>query len=113
MNLELKKTLSTQVNESEGIIPLHSRRKRMASIVRPSTARIKLIVGAVVVSLTSIAFTTSAHAQRKVELSVDLSKAGPRIDRNLFGQFAEHLGSGVYEGIWVGPNSKIANTRGI
>lgn len=49
----------------------------------------------------------------KVKLSVDVSKTGPKIDRNLFGQFAEHLGYGVYEGIWVGPDSKIPNTRGI
>lgn len=49
----------------------------------------------------------------KVKLSVDVSKTGPKIDRNLFGQFAEHLGHGVYEGIWVGPDSRIPNTRGI
>src|SRR5690606_3530288 len=29
-----------------------------------------------------------------------------------YGQFAEHLGRGIYEGIWVGPKSKIPNTRG-
>jgi alpha-N-arabinofuranosidase len=40
-------------------------------------------------------------------------KAWAKIDRNIFGQFAEHLGQGVYEGIWVGPDSKIPNTRGI
>ena len=28
-------------------------------------------------------------------------------------QFAEHLGHGAYEGIWVGPGSSIPNTRGI
>jgi len=53
-----------------------------------------------------------ANAQ-KVELSVDASKSGPKIDRNIFGQFAEHLGHGIYEGIWVGPDSTIPNTRGI
>jgi len=52
-------------------------------------------------------------AQVKVQLSVDTSKPGPKIDRNIFGQFAEHLGYGVYEGIWVGPDSPIPNTRGI
>ena len=36
-----------------------------------------------------------------------------KIDRNLFGQFAENLGHGLYEGIWVGPDSPIPNTRGI
>ena len=54
----------------------------------------------------------NAGAQ-KVELSVDVSKSGPKIDRNIFGQFAEHLGHGIYEGIWVGPDSTIPNTRGI
>jgi len=48
-----------------------------------------------------------------VHLAVDASKTGAKIDRNLFGQFAEHLGTGVYEGIWVGKDSKIPNTRGI
>jgi alpha-N-arabinofuranosidase len=54
----------------------------------------------------------SVIAQR-VPLSVDASKAGAKIDRNIFGQFAEHLGYGIYEGIWVGPDSTIPNTRGI
>jgi len=53
-----------------------------------------------------------ARAQ-KVEFSVDSSKAGAKIDRNIFGQFAEHLGHGIYDGIWVGPDSTIPNTRGI
>ena len=53
-----------------------------------------------------------AHAQR-VELSVDLSNPGAKIDRNIFGQFAEHLGHGISDGIWVGPDSTIPNTRGI
>jgi alpha-N-arabinofuranosidase len=52
-------------------------------------------------------------AADKFALSVDTTKAGAKIDRNLFGQFAEHLGHGVYEGIWVGPDSAIPNTRGI
>ncbi len=50
---------------------------------------------------------------QKIDLSVDASKTGAKIDRNIFGQFAEHLGHGVYEGIWVGPDSTIPNTRGI
>ena len=32
---------------------------------------------------------------------------------NIYGQFVEHLGRGVYEGIWVGADSPIPNTRGI
>ncbi len=37
---------------------------------------------------------------------------GATFDKRLFGQFAEHLGTGIYGGIWVGPNSRIPNTRG-
>ena len=35
------------------------------------------------------------------------------INRNVYGQFAEHLGRLIYDGIWVGEDSKIPNTRGI
>jgi alpha-L-arabinofuranosidase len=35
------------------------------------------------------------------------------INRNIYGQFSEHLGRCVYEGMWVGPDSPIPNTRGI
>ena len=50
---------------------------------------------------------------QSTHLSIDATKAGAKIDRNLFGQFAENLGHGLYEGIWVGPDSPIPNTRGI
>jgi len=63
-------------------------------------------------SLALFVLTLSLHAQ-PVQLTVEAGKSGPKIDRNIFGQFAEHLGLGVYEGIWVGPDSKIPNTRGI
>ena len=35
------------------------------------------------------------------------------ISRYIYGQFAEHLGHGIYGGVWVGENSPIPNTRGI
>ena len=35
------------------------------------------------------------------------------IDKNIFGQFSEHLGHCIYEGIFVGENSPIPNTHGI
>ena len=82
-----------------------------------STAASKrsLVTRALLVTLvlTVLAPIAPASQPDKVKISVDVSRAGPKIDRNLFGQFAEHLGHGVYEGIWVGPNSKIPNTRGI
>src|SRR4029453_15412734 len=35
------------------------------------------------------------------------------IPSDLYGHFAEHLGGVVYDGIWVGEDSKIPNTGGI
>jgi alpha-N-arabinofuranosidase len=55
----------------------------------------------------------AVHAQDTLVLTVEADKAGPKISRQIFGQFAEHLGRGIYEGVWVGPNSSIPNTRGI
>jgi len=39
--------------------------------------------------------------------------AKEQISRHIYGHFAEHLGRCIYEGIWVGPDSPIPNTRGI
>ena len=73
--------------------------------------RALLIVVALVVLCTSPPASIAQSA--KVQLSVDVSKPGATINRNIFGQFAEHLGHGIYEGVWVGPQSPIPNTRGI
>src|SRR3954462_134074 len=64
-------------------------------------------------ALVGMALPASAVESDKVQLSIDASRPGAKIDRNIFGQFAEHLGHGIYEGIWVGPDSNIPNTRGI
>jgi alpha-L-arabinofuranosidase len=73
------------------------------------------VAGLLIVALALIAgaHRGTAAAADRIELAVDASKDGAKIDRNIFGQFAEHLGHGVYEGIWVGKDSPIPNTRGI
>jgi alpha-L-arabinofuranosidase len=48
-----------------------------------------------------------------IPIALDSTRTGATINRHLFGQFAEHLGRGIYEGVWVGPDSPIPNTRGI
>jgi alpha-N-arabinofuranosidase len=47
-----------------------------------------------------------------VQLTLHADRPGPKIEPNIYGQFSEHLGRGIYEGIWVGENSPIPNTRG-
>lgn len=73
------------------------------------------VLRAAVVWASLVVMTTAAPTilAQKVALSVDASKSGAKIDRNIFGQFAEHLGHGIYDGIWVGPDSTIPNTHGI
>ena len=64
-----------------------------------------------------VALSASAGAfgaqNNAASLRVEADKPGATIDRQLFGQFAEHLGRGIYEGVWVGTDSAIPNTRGI
>ncbi|WP_235523997.1 alpha-L-arabinofuranosidase C-terminal domain-containing protein, partial [Sphingomonas sp. Leaf33] len=67
------------------------------------------------VAVAALAVPAAVHAQQPAvtaTLTVRADTPGPKIDRRIFSQFAEHLGTGIYEGIWVGPNSKIPNTRG-
>lgn len=47
------------------------------------------------------------------ELMIAADKPGAEISRDIYGQFSEHLGRCIYEGIWVGEDSSISNTRGI
>ncbi len=35
------------------------------------------------------------------------------ISQNIYGHFTEHIGGVIYDGVWVGENSKIANVHGI
>ncbi|AVR97481.1 alpha-N-arabinofuranosidase [Pseudoduganella armeniaca] len=58
----------------------------------------------------SLAACGSVFAQ--VSVTIDAAKPGPVINKNIYGQFAEHLGTGIYEGMWVGPESSIPNTKG-
>ncbi|MFB5661296.1 alpha-N-arabinofuranosidase [Alteribacillus sp. HJP-4] len=46
-------------------------------------------------------------------IKVNQSNGNEKISEHIYGHFAEHLGRCVYEGIWVGEDSDIPNTRGI
>jgi alpha-N-arabinofuranosidase len=52
---------------------------------------------------------SSNNANVKIYLSEKIGRINP----NIYGHFAEHLGRCIYEGIWVGKNSPIPNTNGI
>jgi alpha-N-arabinofuranosidase len=63
-----------------------------------------------------LAWAAAAPAQETAPVTATIEvhgdTPGPVIDRHIFSQFAEHLGHGIYGGIWVGPDSDIPNTRG-
>lgn len=48
-----------------------------------------------------------------MQLIVNAGRRYAKIDKNIYGHFAEHLGNGIYGGIYVGENSPIPNVRGI
>ncbi|MDF7682989.1 alpha-L-arabinofuranosidase C-terminal domain-containing protein [Lactobacillus sp. ESL0679] len=41
------------------------------------------------------------------------SRKGQKISKYIYGQFSEHLGRGIYEGLYVGENSDIPNENGL
>ena len=55
--------------------------------------------------------TIFAKAQVNV-LEINASGGNTQINKNIYGQFAEHLGRCIYDGIWVGKNSPIPNVNG-
>lgn len=54
---------------------------------------------------------SSRAADSRIEVLLDQEIA--TISPSIYGHFAEHLGGVVYDGIWVGENSKVPNTGGI
>ncbi|MBL4826763.1 MAG: alpha-N-arabinofuranosidase [Spongiibacteraceae bacterium] len=60
----------------------------------------------------SLLTSSAGLAQHTVELNIQSEQTGATINRNIYAQFAEHLGHGIYEGIWVGEKSSIPNTKG-
>ena len=60
----------------------------------------------------ALAFATGATAADNVKATIHADKAGAKINKEIYGQFSEHLGSCIYGGLWVGENSKIPNING-
>ncbi len=67
---------------------------------------------AFLLSLTLAANAAWPADRMEAALTVTQEAAGPRIEPAIYGHFVEHLGTGVYGGLWVGPESSIPNTRG-
>lgn len=61
--------------------------------------------------IAALAVALAAQAQIKISVH-EKAEDQPRIPAEIYGQFSEHLGRCIYEGIWVGKDSKIPNKDG-
>ena len=80
-----------------------------------SVSRLTLFCGWVLAlgcTVTSPVMAQVRRAPITAEGQVRGDSAGAVIAPEIQGQFAEHLGRGIYDGVWVGPESTIPNTRG-
>ncbi|GGZ38471.1 alpha-N-arabinofuranosidase [Asticcacaulis endophyticus] len=74
---------------------------------------LKTLMTGVALATTLMAAPALTQTAIKADLTIDTAKSGKVIPPEIYGHFAEHLGRMVYEGVWVGEDSKIPNTRGI
>jgi alpha-N-arabinofuranosidase len=66
-------------------------------------------------SLAAAAVGLAARTSKSMDSHVEVLIEEPigRIERNLHGHFIEHIGGVIYDGIWVGEDSKVPNVGGI
>jgi alpha-L-arabinofuranosidase len=72
-----------------------------------------LILLLILISLPSLNLVAQKDNQQVNQLVVIANNPGPVINKDIYGHFSEHLGTCIYGGLWVGPDSKIPNTYGI
>ncbi len=56
--------------------------------------------------------SVSTFAKKEATATLQADKPGYKIHKEIYGQFAEHLGSCIYGGLWVGEDSQIPNING-
>lgn len=54
----------------------------------------------------------SLFAQKSATITLHTDQSEQIIPKEIYGQFAEHLGTCIYGGLWVGENSDIPNING-
>ncbi|GAA5040683.1 alpha-N-arabinofuranosidase [Marivirga lumbricoides] len=67
-----------------------------------------------IILILSLTFTLSLFGQKKAtNVEINAQNVKDTISRHIYGHFAEHLGRGVYDGIYVGESAKIPTTYGV
>lgn len=71
--------------------------------------------GAIALLLSGLTIAAPVQAEtgnRPTSATLHADEPGPVYHKEIFSQFAEQLGHGIYGGLWVGTDSKIPNTNG-
>lgn len=74
---------------------------------------LKRIAASVVAAVAALAGAEAPAGTLQASATLNVDQSGPRISKYVYSQFSEHLGGGIYDGIWVGKDSAIPNVRGI
>jgi alpha-N-arabinofuranosidase len=59
-----------------------------------------------------LSLAASTVKAQDVTATIHTNNGKDVIPKEIYGQFAEHLGSCIYGGLWVGPHSSVSNTEG-
>ena len=80
-----------------------------------SVGRREFIAGSLLGGAALLTAGVRAQVARGAEARVEVLIEEPigTISPDIYGHFTEHLGGVIYDGIWVGEDSKIPNTGGI
>ena len=62
--------------------------------------------------LSTLLVSASSGLMAQTQVTIHANQGQQKIYKELYGQFAEHLGTCIYGGLWVGPNSHVPNTDG-
>src|SRR5271167_1055648 len=58
-------------------------------------------------------FAAATNTSSDSRIEILLGEPIGTISPNIYGHFAENLSGVIYDGVWVGPNSKVPNIDGI
>ena len=112
------------IDASSGVgMPTRNGFARVLNIAALIVAVAGIIIGFVVANLHEemsfpifmgavVAAAMGSVSAQDVQLTLHPSQAVNVIPKEIYGQFAEHLGRCIYGGIWVGKDSKIDNIEG-
>jgi alpha-N-arabinofuranosidase len=70
------------------------------------------VFAALLISALTAGATAAQPPTPGAQIVIHADRPGPTYSRQIFGQFAEHLGHGIYGGVWVGKDSSIPNIEG-